>query len=278
MSRSLIFSFLLVAAALGADGARAASPPSASQVREGLERLSWARRERRELSHERFSVAFDHARRFGAFSPSAARTLVAEVTGFGAVRNRLDSLGIELLFWTRPASADFDEDLAAVDALLDALGLPDEAGEGVLAHLRERLREISEPSGRLPARPAAATTAGLLVHSRASFSRGPGGMGGHALIQFTRGSAPESQWPTVQDVQRLQPRSRFPSYEVGVDVPTVSELSVADLSCRRLDPAQYQCRYRLTADDWLGPVRPDRRYSDRFRRAASGEWTLVPTE
>lgn len=263
------------AAFVGGPHSALAALPRSAQVISGLEQLAWTRETANpNISWERFPVAFAETRDFGTYF-ATGRRLDAQLTGFVGARDRMDSLGVELLFLSRPAASSFEDDMAAADQLLAAIGLPEHAKAGVLAYLRNLAHNLEEVGAHLPPLSTVLTSDGLVVHARGTFAQGPGGKSGHALIQFTRMTAPEVEWPTVQDVQALQPSSRAFEYDVGADVPAVAEPSVADLSCRRVASAEFHCTYRLTVDDWIGRGRPNRRYSDRFGRGPDGRWLLL---
>lgn len=249
--------------------------PQSDEIRNALERLGWAYRNSDRLGRERFSVSFPVERHFGTHGKGLARVGIFLFRSSGA---RPDSIGLELLLWGGPRD-EFDRQMADVSALIQGIGLPADAAAAAI----DLLAGFSSEPGRLPLLPTVHRTDSLVIHARGAFNdyadaaTGEHRVSGYALIQLTRAAAAQSQWPTVQEVDQLQPAGRTPMFFCNADVPCMPDLSVADLSCRRIGRREFHCRYRLTADDWIGDAerKPNRHYFDRFRRTEAGNWIMV---
>jgi hypothetical protein len=225
------------------------------------------------LTRERFALAFPVQRPFGVHGVDADNLRIS-VTGFGNGGRRLDSIGLQLLFWNRPHDQSFEPDLAAADTFLRRIALPPEAVAAAMARLRSLADGPHTAFVPMPRRNEAAAAGGLLIHVRGRFSGGPGGQAGMVLIQFTRADAPQAGWPTVQDVAELQPVDGRPMLSSRSDLPLILDWSVADLACFKARGALVRCRYTLTVDDWIGADRPRERHVDFFRRNAAGAWVM----
>lgn len=234
----------------------------------GLKELSWSRKDRL-LGRERYPVPFSIAHKLGTYD---IERFTADVTSFANKRGDVKAIGVALL-WSLPLAEGHGEPLRQAENLLLALKLPVDARR-TANHLLMRIVQSEDEGGR-PLREARLQVGSTSLFARYSISGGPGGHVGYVLLQFVDPRAEPLNWPTVQEVKQLQPMDRWLIEDGNSDIPAMSPKDVVNLTCRPSGRAMWRCRYILTVDDWVGPGRPETRYSDLFARDREGKWRMA---
>lgn len=228
------------------------------------------------LGRGRFPLSFPVDRHHGVFK-SVETNLLISVHGHGPTTRRYRSISFEMLFYDL---AVFETDLATTGRVIAGIGLPEEVQEAATAMLQSahaRLEAVRGPGGTYGhvAVDEVRQAAGIQIRVEGRFSYGPGGSGAYVILQLTDADAPEVDWPSPREVERLQPASRRRSVDCyGCDITASIDPEVFNLRCRPAGADAFRCSYVVTVSDWIGRGRPVDRYTDLFRRGADGRWSI----
>ena len=260
-----------LAAVLGltlAAGAAAAQVPQPRAMEAALARLELQRVEDAgRISHDRFPLYFPVDRHHGTWRAADNSVLLA-IHGHGRSARRNQSVSLELLFGD---SASFETGLAHTGRVMEAIGLTGEVRAAAAelirtAHAARRAERRAGGAWYLTMTREAREVAGIQIRMRFEDLS-------HVFVHFTNADAPETRWPTRDDVERLHPDTHRRIRPEAYDYTLFQEPIVTRLQCRRAGRDAFRCSYLLDND--AIPGRPVDRYTGLFRRRADGEWTVA---